>query len=552
MQITASQHIFSNVPKEQSPMGHRGFQTISYSRSGISQADLTILENRSQYIAGEQEIIKYQYYTLPDEKVVISRTVPLPEPDEFGRRGRYLTHNLIITTMEFASTEYCPLGFIQNKNFISRVEDAFGNVNQDKGNVPSKIIEGVDVWQDRALQVARFWPEDQLMKLARIGWQATQLQKNKRGIRLIGSTQQILETLAIIFLLTAPQKRSKLTFDTFVNGCDWSRDWPFWVWGDEKADQGNKYIVIDTANHHVDAELLSNEDTPYENWIATQSIPNKLENFNVHRNPALQLDMVIQGKQISNSLLINIEPAFVADFARINSKAISEKIITSISGLSNQLVSDILSTIKTNPQNYLQWLVTGVNKTSLAELFYQLILKNVKYPLTPSDRKILGNLAKESHYPGLESLLQLNKGDTTAWKKFLELLDVDAYKTQVSSLLDANIVTASEAFLPSRLQIWCELSTGHIKSGELKSILDQIDRNEKLYPVNSLAVLWSDFSPNDKQLLRRWIKSYKGYAPQLHRFFDTHVEQSESVYQKLKSVFTGKNQSGKQKDENDR
>lgn len=60
MNISVCQHIYSNVPKEQSPTKRRGYQTLFYTQEGLTREEILILEDRAQYYGGELEPIKHQ------------------------------------------------------------------------------------------------------------------------------------------------------------------------------------------------------------------------------------------------------------------------------------------------------------------------------------------------------------------------------------------------------------------------------------------------------------------------------------------------------------
>ena len=232
MRVTVWQHIYSNVPKEQSPTRRRGYQTLFYTHSGLSEAEVFALEDRSQYYATENNPTKYQFYMLPgNNKAAISKIMPLAGLDEFGRKGRYLAHSLIISKNEFQKLDYCPMGLFVSRWFVSNLKEAFSQGDIKRGNISAKRIEVSDTWMEGAIQTARKWDLAQLTKLLQLGWQAARIKERRQSIILLGKDNQIMSLLAAMFLLTQPGKRPHLTFDTHVYGCDWTRDWPFWAWG---------------------------------------------------------------------------------------------------------------------------------------------------------------------------------------------------------------------------------------------------------------------------------------------------------------------------------
>ncbi len=171
MQITVSQHIYSSVPQEQSPNGRRGYQTLFYTQDALTREDVFILADRAQYHTNDTEPVKYQFFMLSEGKAVISQIVPLAELDEFGRKGRYLAHSLILSATDFKALEFSPWGGLQQKAFISTLTDAFQQGEQN-GNIAPKTINVSTQWQNGALQIARSLNPKQLETIARLGWQA--------------------------------------------------------------------------------------------------------------------------------------------------------------------------------------------------------------------------------------------------------------------------------------------------------------------------------------------------------------------------------------------
>ena len=61
------------------------------------------IENHALYPASPENPTKRQFYALPGQLAAVAQSVALPEPDEFGRKGRYLTHTLVFDASNCAA-----------------------------------------------------------------------------------------------------------------------------------------------------------------------------------------------------------------------------------------------------------------------------------------------------------------------------------------------------------------------------------------------------------------------------------------------------------------
>src|SRR6185503_17857690 len=141
MFVSAWQHIYSNVEKEQSPHKRGGFQTLFYSHDGLSEAELSEMEGRLLYFPSESEPVKRLFFTLPGGKGVVAQIVGLPEPDQLGRKGRYLAHSLVFAPETLAQFEADPFRVFRRFRFITTVAEALTTGNFQTGDMPYVSLE---------------------------------------------------------------------------------------------------------------------------------------------------------------------------------------------------------------------------------------------------------------------------------------------------------------------------------------------------------------------------------------------------------------------------
>ena len=104
----AWQHVYTSVEREQSPHDRAGFQTLFYSQSGLTEAEVREMEARLVYFSSDVKAVKRLFSTTSTGKIMVAQIVLLAEPDRLGRTGRYLAHNLVFDPDAFARVESDP------------------------------------------------------------------------------------------------------------------------------------------------------------------------------------------------------------------------------------------------------------------------------------------------------------------------------------------------------------------------------------------------------------------------------------------------------------
>ena len=545
MKISVSQHIYSNVPKEQSPSKRRGYQTLFYTHDGLTREEVLILEDRAQYYGGETEPRKYQFHMLPDGKAVVSQTVPLDEPDEFGRKGRYLSHSLIVSAGDFRRTDYFPLTLFVQKIFLTELPEVFQKGDINTGNFPSEIVDAPDDWADTALEEARQWSSSDLEILARLGWQAGRLREERKSVGIWGDINSVFRVLAVVFLLTAPEKRPLLTFDTHALDCDWTREWPFWVWGGLDKNGRQTTFQIDAAARRVNASLDQQHDTAFENWIVKKAIPQRLEYYAVEQDDILRLTAFLDGAQQDLSA---INDATGQQFARLNTDIIVRRVLNAFpQGLSSGIKSRIAANVSQKPWPYMQRLNRGFTQQEIAGRLYVVQMADLNKPVTKEDKKVIGELADQINHLPLQTVLLLRSGDRAGWQNKLSQLSDKDYAEVVWKALSAQAVSVSDAFCPEHIQSWLRFASEGMQPGELKTVLKLLKKDKDTFDLDQFASLLPHLHAEDKAALIKWLQSSKEPAPKLRARLQ--VPEPVSLVDRVKSLWSGSSKGRKKKSE---
>lgn len=244
MKVKAAQHVSAMLTSRQSPKGRAGYQTLSHTRELVSADELRGLERQVQGSAARDGKPKWQSYRLDDRRHVVSRIVPIPEPDDFGRRGRYFTHTLICDVPAGQQFDDTLFGLLRPENFFSSLDQVLASDGARTGLAP---VVMVDVGNGRGSGVPgwlREWSGEQLNQLYMLMSDPRRLIEQGHHVALVGSESQIMEALETAFLLTLPEARKFCSFDTNAPGDGAPQGVTFWGRGSASA-RG--------ASHAIDA-----------------------------------------------------------------------------------------------------------------------------------------------------------------------------------------------------------------------------------------------------------------------------------------------------------
>ncbi len=124
MPIIAAQLLYANVEKDRSPHQRSGFQTLFYSQSRLSEAEVDAIEPRLFYAHGAGNPPKGLFFPLGQDKLVLARIVPLEDTDAFGRKGRYLAHALVFDRTDWIAEGLNPIALLQSFPFLTSLDQA--------------------------------------------------------------------------------------------------------------------------------------------------------------------------------------------------------------------------------------------------------------------------------------------------------------------------------------------------------------------------------------------------------------------------------------------
>lgn len=434
---TAAQHFFSSVPAAQSPTGRRGYQTIACT-PGLPIEAVRAIEDRAQYATAPGDPLKRQFYALPGELVAVSQIAPLAELDEFGRKGRYLAHTLILDATTFAGLEQCPLDVLTQFAFATTLDAVFRQVGPGKGQVPTATFDVKPAWRQQALAAAARWPTDGLALLGRLAWRAGELTGRREPVLLIGADAEQFGLLGLLFLLAAPSQRPSLSFDTRVEECNFGPNVTFWAHGYAAPPQGDtKHLLDARPGGRVRSGLAAAGDGPYATWMLKDALPSGLAAALPMQGWAAALEGVVAtGKPLAAAAGRSeaIPDAFLERFARLNAPAVAGRWLAALpQGITPELSRILTGRLTADPGRSLRILADGLQPQDTREFLVQALL-DLRAAPAPADRKALEPWIKASGHAALATLPAFWSGDDKAWAESLAALSAEDYEYILGAL----------------------------------------------------------------------------------------------------------------------
>jgi len=539
-QITAYQHVFSSVDRDQSPTRRRGYQTLFYTRAGLSEAEIQALEDRAQYYTSDAMSVKRQFFWLPGGKGVISQVVPLAELDEFGRRGRYLSHSLILTTEQWEKLEFSPFDLLSTAPFLTMLAAAFKQGDLQTGDISTVSFAVSQTWKDKALALARTWPIDHLLRLAKLAWRGQSIVNERQFVALIGTPEQILEILSVAFLLIPPPDRRFCSFDTYAHGCDWTKQAAFWGQGFADASEARTSLVVDAGARRVKADgYLQAGTTPYERWVERMAIPGRLDGFLTNQDWALVLDGIIEGQSFGARTLSRIDPKFMGAFSELNADTIRARITEMLpANLSPGLVRTLLAELGDSAFNLLGWLVRGLTSYDLAEHLFNVFSQRAVELPSKEERRALADLT--GSHSALRYLLSLWAQDVGEWRKSLLEMPDQEYRQRIVTLLDRGVISTWQAIAPNHIDAWFDVCASYLRPGEITRVAAGLAECGSERDIQRLAEIVPRLISSDQKALSKWLKSSRKKAPALRVALERVLGKPESALERLKRRVFGR------------
>lgn len=283
--ISAAQVVFTNVEAEQSPTGHRGFQTVFYTTNRI---DKKVLENEIepaiQYFPRnaydpETSPSEFLFFVLSTGQVVVGRITPLlTEVDKFNRSKMLFAHLLVFERTEFRTyLNNDPFAVFDADPFYESYDQAVEKTGARSGAYefpPMELptISSKDRFKPDALPDG-FRSTTICKNLLLIASAAATPKRETFRLQVRGNPTVFMDFLKGVFRLIPPAFRTSCTFDTaYISDSGKMkaasvRRWAVGIGDGQKLkDETTIPVDLNSGQSRLEGVQLP-PVTPFENWL---------------------------------------------------------------------------------------------------------------------------------------------------------------------------------------------------------------------------------------------------------------------------------------------
>ncbi len=520
--IHAWQHIYSNVEKEQSPHRRGGFQTLFYTHAGLSEAEVSEMEGRLLYFPAEIEPVKRLFFVLSTGKGVVAQIVALPEPDQLGRKGRYLAHSLVFAPNSLAQFEADPFRVFRRFRFITTVSEALAHGNFQTSDLPTVALD-LPPETSREVETARAWPAPELKKLALLALQADRQASNREAVTFTGEPAQIESALEVAFLVVPTRARPRCTFDTYFYRCNLVATY-FWAIGLPEPPVTVKFAQVEAQQRQVQGHIPLEPVTPYERWALAVIEAGQLAEMVRHRDDAWAISVWLGGQETDPTRLDSAPPELITAVFKADPPAVQNLLRNRVGEqLPPALVQRVAAHLHqhTAEAPLYQPLRQGFALPQLLESLYESYAAD-QFKTPPRQQiKALAELLKAADHGLLRLLLAYWRDPDKDLPSVLDQASEVAYRQFGESALRLKLVKPLSLLRPGRGRAFLDLylTTDEIDWVELSEAL--VEAKE----ASCLALLADRVSHLSGKELNQLTKLMKN-QPDIPASFRTAVEQA--------------------------
>jgi len=324
MRVQAYQLIYGNVEAEQSPSRRGGFQTLFYTRSALTETEVSELEARFFHIASQHEWVKRVYFVSKTGRYVVAQVVPIPEPDKLGRLGRSLAHAFILTREAFEQAGCDPFALFHSAPFVSTVEQALQQGNHQTQDIPPVELE-VSAIPGNA-ELAQEWHAEDLKQMALLALHAEQMAQERATVAFIGEPQQVENALQAAMLAVPAPLRHRCTFDTYFLGGNPVATY-YWAVGLPEPSSNPNFHPIDARSRRVTSKPPLEPRTLYERWVIAQIDAGTLSVLQNGKEHAFALCEWLEGRSSEMTLVDSAPPSVVEQVFRMAPQQVRTRLV---------------------------------------------------------------------------------------------------------------------------------------------------------------------------------------------------------------------------------
>jgi hypothetical protein len=465
-EVQAWQHIYTSVEREQSPHDRAGFQTLFYSESGLTEAEVREMEARLVYFPSDVEPVKRLCSTISTGKIMVAQIVHLAEPDRLGRKGRYLAHNLVFEAQAFERIDSDPFLVFRQFPFITTVAKALEVGDLRTGDITPASFE-IALQPTHGIEAAEAWPARDLGDLALLALRADRLAADRLSVAFIGEPADVGRALeAALFAVPTPL-HPRCGFDTYFHGCNPVGTY-YWAIGLLESPGNRRLVRVDARSRQLDGDVASQPETAYERWAVACIEEHKLELLGRYRNHAFALCEWLEGRATADSLIESAPVEVVDSVFRLNRELVQALLRTKLKeALPNILVHRAFQHLGSQITELLAQLRRRFRLPDLMEALYRAYESQEFRAPEPEEIQAIDWLLRRDDHAFLRLLHVCWTDQRDELHRELQLLNDDQYQRFIQTALRFGLVEAWALPIPGRGDAFLDVyldSTGSAKA----------------------------------------------------------------------------------------
>jgi hypothetical protein len=487
MQLTAEQHLSAVLTAKETLDGRGGYKVL-HSGTTLTPDEVGVIEGRVKYGVAQQGTPRWQFHMLTSLKVVLSRIVPIPEPDEFGR-GRFLAHSLVFNPSDGERLEKTLFDLMRPQWFFSSIDQVLNFEALKLDKIKKVSLDAGTSWLDEAASLLRLWSGPDLHRVARLACDPQSVTGNGQYVQLIGDEKQILDALKVAFLLAPEGQRRFCSFDT--NASDFESAKPaFWALGFSPT-RGARRVFIDGAGRTVGLPTYVQVATsPLGRWIEAEAASSGNEQLANNLAYGKNLTELFQWRRGSSTLFTNRRNDLEARFVNANREFASQRVAAILpTRFSEPLRHAIARYFSERPVELVDWMIESQQRgVFVRDLVYQVLLQEPDLRLSKEDAEDLKSLAKSHLRLGL--LLSLKSNDEARRLQVLADMGRDEFLRCARDPSIGEYLKPWQLFVPAHSGSWVLLFRGPQMIDELAkgiSCISEYGRNQARDEVRQIC-----------------------------------------------------------------
>jgi hypothetical protein len=504
IKITCAQHIYANLTTAQSPVGSRGYQTLVCTRSRLSPASIKMIEARLQHHSTHGPKNKWQFYGLPGGQVVISYLTAVPDPDEFGRTGRFLAHSIVVESRDWELIGSTPFALMLPARFCQSMDQALAMGNLKAGELGTSTLDISRYDSQHAIALSKQWTNDELWKLIRLARHTQSILQRGSFVCFVGNSAQLQEALEVA-LSFSPLPHTNCAFDTSSAGCSWSREVKFWAQGfATEREARTPFVVLAEQKKVRFPNDWSPPETPDEVWLKTQVNNRTLSTFPQHQAAVELISAALTGERVKPFPSNVVSEVVKNDFASANQEMINQRIDSLLSGLPQFVLDMINRRIGQGTKARLDWLLANPGGEGIGELLFEILGDWSEGPHPDVKRSMTPFIERHA---SIRLIFSLWAQDKRAVQSSLSAMDSNEYKRCVHKLSYRKYAELQDLFSARHLDEWFQICGGRYELEHIAGGISLVAKYGSQNDCDRLSVLTHKInSDQERNDLMRWLE----------------------------------------------